>query len=205
MGAVVPPFYMQVNLLLRHVSATHQGEIVYGINATDAGASASEIADFCAQTYIDTLGTQTDIGVAIGPAVVLVGSASPPYLSVEGSVNGGGSVDAETTPSSVAALMKKRSLAVAGRGGRGRNFLPWILRDSSVDDVGNIGAVPLGTIQGVCDDWLEAHAAGGGGVGPVPVVILHSVGGSTAADVPAPVDSVLVDNLIATQRRRLGR
>jgi hypothetical protein len=60
-------------------------------------------------------------------------------------------------------------------------------------------------VQTQVDAWVELHNTGDGPVGPVPIVILHSMGGSTAADIPAPVDTAIVDPLVATQRRRLGR
>jgi hypothetical protein len=204
MSIVIPPDFVGVQVLLRHVSATHQGEITYGLDITSFTGTMAELADTQTTAYSDNFGTYTDIGVQIGPTLISVGAASPPYLRVDGTETLGGDVEGETMPSNVAALMRKRSLQ-AGRGGRGRNYLPWILRDNQVDDVGNVEATALSNLQDAADGWYEAAGQVGGTDGATPIVILHDSGASTAADDPAFVTSLSIDALVATQRRRLGR
>lgn len=204
MTLVIPAGFAAVEMLTRHVSASHQAEVTFGIDISDATGGDTDIANACTSIWADAWAGLTDAGVQIGPSIIHIGGASPPYLRVDGTFTAAGTVTGETVPSNCAALVRKLS-GQAGRGGRGRDYVPWVLRDSQVDDVGNIDGTTLVNLQTAAENWLTGMQAGDGGSGPIPVVILHNAEGSTAADPPALVSAVVVDLLIATQRRRLGR
>lgn len=204
MALVIPAGFAAVEILLRHVSATVQAEITFGIEISGFTGSYDDLADDITTAYDATWGTMSDAGVLIGPTILHIGAASPPYLTVDGTSTEEGNVTGDTMPSNVALLMRKRSTQ-AGRGGRGRNYLPWVLRDDKVDDVGNIDNGTLATAQTAANDFLVAVNDAGDPDGNTPMVILHDSGASTAADTPPLVTSVSVDALVATQRRRLGR
>lgn len=204
MAQVIPADFVGVQLLLRHVSASHQAEITYGLDVTSYTGTMASLADRAVTDFHSTFGTYMDAGVIIGPGLISVGGGSPPYLRVDGTATEEGEITGETMPSNVALLVRKASVQ-AGRGGRGRIFIPWILRDDQVDDVGNIEGTALTNLQTAASDWYDAISDIGGPTGATPPVILHDSGASTAADDPALITTLSVDPLVATQRRRLGR
>jgi len=103
------------------------------------------------------------------------------------------------------ALLVKKQTATGGRRGRGRNYIPWVLLDAAVDDVGNVDSGSLAVRQSDAEDWLEDLELGTTGSYATPMVILHDSSGSGPEPAPSVVTALQVDSRIANQRRRLGR
>jgi hypothetical protein len=103
-----------------------------------------------------------------------------------------------TSPPNVAMLVHKRT-ARGGRRGRGRMFVPWSWTTAEVQENGVVLATPLTTANVAVNAWLTKINTGLGAM-----VILHGPGKSTLG-APNTVTSLSVDNIIGTQRRRLGR
>jgi len=102
---------------------------------------------------------------------------------------GGGS---GTPITSQVAVLVKKVTGFAGRAFTGRFFIPG-LEEGNVDENNLINGTVLTNMQTSADDFLAAVEAEVG-----PMVIDH-----TAAIDSTPVTSLLVDQLVATQRRRL--
>lgn len=204
MSLLIPPGFAAVDLLLRHVSGSHQGEVTFGLEVDEPEPFPTALADAVTQLWIDTFGVIQDAGVLIGPTILRIGDSSGEPLTVEGTLTGEGAIAADFAPSNVAVLVRKLT-ARGGRRGRGRFYVPWGVTDAGVDDVGNIASTNLANIQQAADDFLSGlSTAPPSGIGD-PMVLLHNSEGSTAPGVPNEVLQLLVDPLVATQRRRLGR
>lgn len=204
MTVLIPNGFAQVTLQLQHISGSHVGAIVFGVQFDDPISEGSDLADKMVLDYDETIGVRTDAGVVIGPAIVRVGAASGDPVSFVGTETAEGAITGDVEPSSVAILVKKVTLT-GGRRGRGRVFFPWCLPHDKVDDVGVIDPSYKATFQGACDDWMVLLSSARGGVQATPMVLLHDDEGESAAPAPSAVTGLVVQSLIGTQRRRLGR
>lgn len=108
--------------------------------------------------------------------------------------NVAGTFNAETPPQNCSLLIKKLT-AVAGRRNRGRMYLPpFCITESAVTKNGQILAQNVTDIQTNLNQWLGSDFAW---------VLLH--GDLPAPLAPTPISAFVLDNVIATQRRRLRR
>lgn len=111
----------------------------------------------------------------------------------------------DTLPQNNAFLVHKRT-GKSGRRNRGRLYLPGV-EETAVDDRGVLTGAFLGTYQGWLTTWLARFGAGA--LLEFGMCILHTYpeGGSTAGSEmdPTRVTSLVLDPVIATQRRRLRR
>jgi hypothetical protein len=125
-------------------------------------------------------------------------------VSFVGELQEEGDLTGDVEPSSVAVLARKVTLT-GGRRGRGRIYFPWILPHDKVDDVGQIDPTFKVTLQNMANDWMVLLSSARGGVQATPMVLLHNSEGSTTAPGPSAVTGLVIQSLIGTQRRRLGR
>jgi hypothetical protein len=108
------------------------------------------------------------------------------------------------TPPNVAALVKKRT-GFGGRANRGRLFLPWAISEGDVDEVGVLSAAGVNQVQTNITAFVTA-------LGSIQQVIANRVYDLpwdnparvlTAVNKGKVVTSMVVDGLVATQRRRV--
>lgn len=102
----------------------------------------------------------------------------------------------DSIPPNCSTLVSKNT-GRAGRKYRGRFFLPGLLAENEVDNLGNIGAGTLSAFQSDVNSFLS-DATGSVPLDTYGLVLLHS--GSTT---PTDLVSLTVKQKIATQRRRL--
>jgi hypothetical protein len=201
---IIPPGFAQVLLPMKHALLAREAAITYGIDVSDAAGDFETAADAQVTTFIQTWGAELDSQVTVGPALLRVGQDGGDPLSVEGSTTGVGLESAAMLPPNVATLVKKRS-STGGRRGRGRTYIPWVTQEAAVDDVGRIDSTSLGVRQADATDWLTTLISGGGVDPSTPMVILHDSSGAGTEPAPSVVTALVVDAVVATQRRRLGR
>lgn len=170
--------------------------MTWGINQPTGGVTS---------TFLNSMLDQfagfipVDNNCTLGPAVARVGQDGGEPITVEGTATEVGQNNVTSPSPNVALLLRKRT-ARGGRRGRGRMFLPWAIAETSIDEAGNVdsGVVSAYTTGATSFlGWLDTNDA--------PMVILHSLGGSTAPGVPDTVTDFFCDNRVATQRRRLRR
>jgi len=131
-------------------------------------------------TQYSFLGASVRVGAAVGPP--LLGSSFTTIVGTDPAAN---------PPQNCAILVKKRS-GLGGRANTGRMFLPPIgLSEGSVSAAGVIAAASVVSLQ----NRINTFATGGG------YVILHD--SESPALTPTPITTFIVDNRLATQRRRL--
>jgi hypothetical protein len=195
----VPDGYAQVTIPLKHVSLNRPAALVIGVSnpndlSPDQVANGVQNAAFAAGSLQDIIDSQ----VSLGPCTSAVGDGSGG--TIPGISNAGQACTLTLTgpPVNCAVLIRKNT-SMAGRFGRGRMFLPWVLANAEVSEVGTIlaGAVTrIGTGVGTFHSQLS--------LANLPMVVLHTPQ-LTGPIPPATVNSLTVDSLISTQRRRLGR
>lgn len=143
-----------------------------------------------------------------GPGYVLVGTDTDPFR-FEGSGVAAGS-QGTPCPPNVSVLSKKQS-ALAGRRGRGRNYIPGIA-EADVDAAGYIGEGPIADwvlIWNNIATFINDIPVGAGGLAE-PAIIHGLLRDPDTGDpipgtaiAPTPIVFMTVEQRVATQRRRL--
>lgn len=192
------PGYANVGIQITHNASPRPAWITFGVHPSDpsptsvcAKVSASLSTAGGMQSSLDNEAQYTEIRCAVGQdgGEDLVASLNP-------AKTGSNSLTSVHVGSAV--LVHKRTTR-GGRRGRGRLYMPWFMNESSVDEAGIISAGTLVVLQGIFDNWLAALITQG-----VPMVVLHDPG-QTAPGPPNEVTNLVVDRVVGTQRRRLGR
>lgn len=109
--------------------------------------------------------------------------------------NQAGAVSSTFLPSNVALLIQKRT-GIPGRANRGRMYVPGHLTAGQVAENGTIAATPLGDFQLAATEFL-GDLTNSPVTGISAAAILHPAGTNT------PISALVVDDVVATQRRRL--
>lgn len=182
--------------------------VTFGVDPTDtdpmlvAGAintAAAAAGSLC--SVLDNSATITSVRVSMGTdgSEDVVG-----WLST----NSPGTSSKTSLPPNCAVLVHKLTTR-GGRRGRGRMFLPWCMTESDVDEAGLINSSVVTGLQTALGAFRANLSAGSN-----PMVLLHDPSKPSTADPPRPptsmgapnlVTTLVVDKLISTQRRRLGR
>lgn len=192
------PGYADCSIRLQLATMARPAYLTLGLNptSTDALQVATELG--AAWLYAGSLNSCLDSNVTATEFTARLGTDGGEDLvgSVSNASVGGRSIG--TFPPNVACLIHKRT-ARGGRRGRGRMFIPWILSTTEVGEDGVIQAARITALNAallIFKNQLTAQSD--------PMVILHSPG-STSPGAPDVVTSLYASNLVATQRRRLGR
>jgi hypothetical protein len=193
-----PPGFADVSMRLNLSGFARSAYITYGVDPTSTDPDA--IATQCVLAWIGagSMNSRLDSTVTMAEVIVRLGTDGGEDLlgsAVNASVGG---LTGGAPPPNVAVLMHKRT-ARGGRRGRGRLFLPWFCSDNDTNEDGTLLPALVTAVQTAGAIWLADLATRN-----VPMHILHSPG-QTAEGPPNEVTSLVVSNLVATQRRRLGR
>jgi len=196
----IPPGYAQASMTFRHSSLARAALITFGLDVGDAGGDYLAIA----QDMPGLLGAQfddiIDADVTVGEPTLRVGQDGGEALVVVGTASFVGLRTSPSLPGNNAALIRKATNR-GGRRGRGRLFLPWVLSEADVDEVGAISSTKRSELATSAQNWLNNMPLSSP---PHQMVLLHSTGLSALGN-PDPVVSMSCDPLIGSQRRRLGR
>ena len=196
---VIPQEFAHISLVMKNAASSREAMLTFGVdgNGQTANGIANAIQTVLGQTGgLKALPSTTTafnmikvrLGTALGDPIAWDQVVSVPC-------NGGSS----KVSSNVAVLVHKRT-DQGGRYGRGRFFLPWTIGEGSVDEAGFIDGSVVATMQTAINSFLSGLNTQG-----VPMVVLHRVRKDGSLSGPAVVNYLLVDNLVSTQRRRLGR
>jgi hypothetical protein len=148
-----------------------------------------------------------DSEVSILPPTIRLGTGTDtPYEATAGGAGTvGGSANAFPPPQ-VACLFKKGT-GVGGRKNRGRTYFPFLLSNANVTENGNLVAGVAAALTTVGNTWLAALLADTSPMVIANKVIDHSFTPPrvTFVHIGEQVTSFSCEQLVATQRRRLGR
>ena len=184
----------QINLKFLWPTSGQRAQVVYGVHNTLADHTAEEVATAVLAAYDDNGMAQIQGGsikldtilVKLGPNDT--GNAFEIGADIAGTLSG-----TLATPQN--SLLVTKVTAEGGRKGRGRMYWPGT-QEGVWDNYGVIDNAARATFQSHFDDWFDSHTAA-----ELPMALLHG-----DPDTPSStITSLLVRNLIATQRRRLGR
>jgi len=140
--------------------------------------------------------------VTIGPVRVTFESFIGPQEGIASGTRTGSLTDFETVPNNTAVLVQKRTLR-GGRQGRGRFYWPvFYPNEESVSRTGTITPAAVTGWQTAMTNWRTGCASNG-----VPLYLMHSrlENGDPPTIDPDEIQTLLVSNLVATQRTRLRR
>lgn len=202
MALVIPTGFSQVALEFRNEGDPDPWYVTFGI---DSGAYAGRYEELAAGIAAAAAGTwQQDMhtSTTMTAVVMTVGQTGSDNLIIRVGTNLPGTSTQAKLPQNCALLVSKNS-ALGGRKNRGRFFIPNMLNDTAVDQVGVIDGGTRSSYETQFALFLLALEEGdfGGVSQSAPMVILHNEG----VNVPDPtlVTSLSVSGTISTQRRRL--
>lgn len=200
MALIIPPGFAQITQPFKHQLLAREAVITYGIDVASGSVITPTILNAIQAVFNTAWTSFIDSEVTIGPLRASVGQDGGENLAVEGNVTLVGTATAERATASVALLLRKLTTR-GGRRGRGRVYLPWMLAEANVTEIGVIPSGGVTAAQTAADAWLTALV----GLPDVDaMVLLHSTG-NTPTGLPDVVTSLTVDPVLGTQRRRLGR
>lgn len=192
------PGYADISHEIRMTGLSRPAYITYGVNPTST--SASEVATLVnlAATATNSLASMMDIQCTLPKIRVSMGTDGGEDIVYEAGFSTSGGTSRSSLPPN-AALLVHKATGRGGRRGRGRLFIPWAADEDQVDESGGVGDTLRNALQTKLNNWLTALSAQ-----DVPMVLLHGPG-NTSPGPPDVVTALVVDPLISTQRRRLGR
>lgn len=198
MPKFIPVNVADVTVPIRHAGLGRAAAITFGVN-TDAGDSGLYVAEAIQQAVATALHGLCDSETTIGPTLIRrnEGGTGEPIVYLSSTTASGGRTGESQAPN--VALLVRKLTPRGGRSGRGRLFIPWGLAESEVNDVGvltSAAVTKVNTAMATLLTDLESDR--------VPMVLLHNTD-NPVSTTPNSVTSLVCDNRVATQRRRIGR
>lgn len=206
-----PPGYGDVSVAMKHTLLSRMAFITFGVDPTSLDpVTVGSLVAGCI-TGAGSLGAQLDSNVTWAYVKVRLGTDGAEDLAGVHTMNVIGGKTNSTPPPNTALLVHKYT-SRGGRRGRGRLFIPWFVSSAEVAEGGTISSSEVTLKQTAVTNFLTALSAAN-----VPMALLHRASepwdpiketGVENPTVPGPpnlVTSLVVDPLISTQRRRLGR
>jgi hypothetical protein len=202
--------------------ALHLGLIVQPIQRTDSsrasvltfavnvsGTPSLSVAQDAINDFQDNFATNimplvdTD-AQALAPTIRLGDGSSTPFEAIGGATPAAGSSTDDKVPPQVACLVKKVT-GLGGKANRGRTYYPYMLDQGVVNESGTIGSTALAALQTAVDTFFNQLITD-----TIPMVIANRVFSIllgrpvlTAYELGPAVQNLIVESLVATQRRRV--
>jgi len=200
MPLLIPPGYSHVGLQFRHSADPDPWFVTFGVDSSSVTSDPEEIGEACCIAWMDSLDSWQSTEVVLEGAQIVVGQdGADPIRQFVASDIGAGASTAQKLPQNCALLVRKNT-TLGGRRNRGRFFVPGMLTEGGVNNVGVITTSDRGAYQGGFDAFLAYLNT----QTPIlPMFILHNSQGISEPPDPTAVNSLTVDVTIATQRRRL--
>ncbi len=190
---VIPIGFAQVNHIFAGVAAPQGAQVVYGVDVTAGINDPVQVAEDAHGAFGDQIMGRLCVSLTLERTLVKFG---PIVDGPSGEFSNFilGSQNANSVPPNVSVLVSKKG-TLGGRRNAGRMFLPGY-EEAKVGADGAVSAGGINELQTALNIFL----------GDLQVtdtidnmVILHS----DAAVAPTPVNSLIVQSIVATQRRRL--
>lgn len=201
MPTIVPPGFVEAAVELRGQGDPDPWYVTFGLEVTGLGGNYAGLGLAVMQAFGNLLAPMWS-GVSNTGVSFTVGQDGPDNLRVyvASGINRPGGRSSQFLPQNCATLIRKNT-ELGGRRNRGRMFIPAMLAEGEVDNVGVIEATSVGIFQDNADAFLDELTSIV--AFPMTMVVLHGSEGISEPGDPTPVSSLTVDPIIATQRRRL--
>lgn len=189
--SVIPSGYAELSWHFTFDGTTHESITTMGVNTSDVVTilDANDVMTTFADQFSDVIGSAVDLVRAI----VRVGTDDDP-LVIESTQDLIHMAGGDTLPPQCSFLVRKLT-AFGGKKNRGRMYIPGA-NDNLVDTAGKLSDAGLTALQGAASglktDLLDLSWIS-------DLVVLHSAG----VALPTVITSLIAENEIATQRRRL--
>lgn len=199
-----PSGYADVSMQLKLLGFQRPAYVTFGVDPAGSSADAVAAAVMTAATATNSFMSQMDASVTLAQVRASLGTDSGE--DVVGLVSGTSvGLRIKTTLPPNCAMLVRKTTSRGGRRGRGRFYIPWIIEETEIDEAGTVQSAAVALVQTAMNNFLTALTTG-----TIPMVVLHnpSTPGTVHPSTPgAPnlVTALVVDSLVATQRRRLGR
>lgn len=200
MALVIPPGFAHVSLQFRNTGDPDPWYVTWGIDISAAGGDTEVIAGVQAGAWEASMLGNMTTDTTMSGVQLRVGQDGLDPLTLFYPYSEPGLSSTAKLPSNCALLCTKVTLR-PGRTGKGRFFVPNVLTESGVDNVGVIAGSTLSTLQTNVTDFFEYLASDSPGPA-TPMVLLHNAG-APGGTTPTEVTQLIVDGVISTQRRRL--
>lgn len=194
--------YGAVSIRLTHSGMVRPAYCTFGIHPT--GTDPATMASSCMTAWLLSVNTVMDSEVTADQCTVRYGidGAEDVIGTSSNTVTG---VVTQASPSAQVAALVRKNTARGGRRGKGRMYIPWMISETNVDEMGTIASGSMSTYQAALTGLITQLDTGN-----VPMVVLHrpskpGITHPTTPGAPNLVTSLILQSLIATQRRRLGR
>lgn len=192
MAIIIPDNYAQITVLYASADAflSGNGATVFGVQCpgNDILACVTNVEE----AWSDNVLPQMDSSITL---VSVKGVTS--LLSHEITVGSQGARSGAMVTPNTACLVRKQTVG-RGRRRQGRMFLPGVLSTTEVNEAGVISNTRRAQLQTAMDALRLELAAGS-----TDMVVLHNEEGETPAPIPTPVEGLLVEARVASQRQRL--
>lgn len=195
MSLVIPPGYGNAALVFTSLAGTPEFVTTIGV---DLSAKTDDYVGAANQVM-------TAYGTAFAPATDSSLTLDRCTLAI-GQDGAGGSVDSDIPPFPMTRTGDAAPLAMSaicrkvtntfGRRGRGRMFLPGVLRANEVTEGGTIYGERQASLSGAAEDFLETLQSA---AFSLPPVLLHS----TAPADPSPITALTIQPLVGWIRGRI--
>lgn len=202
MTLVIPPGFGQASIQFTNESDPDPWYITFGVDLGDAGGDYDAVFNTIVEGFAESFLPDISNGTAVTGVRLTVGVDGPDNLTLFTSYNLPGSSTGAKLPQNCALLVDKVTLA-PGRKGKGRLYIPSILTETAVNPAGVIDGATVSGLQTSANSFLALLALPETPLpsAPAPMVLLHNA--YTPQPAPTPVQSLRVQSVIATQRRRL--
>jgi hypothetical protein len=203
---------IEQSIPLGHAAAVLQGNlsvgteifnITFGFSYTAEPWTATDTANLY-HDLVDPVESITNVNWTYEKLTVRLQGLAPDLQFFEHLETVQGDAIAASQPANIATLVRKRT-NVSGRRHRGRWYWPGLLTDADVDETAGILPAKVSTLQ-TAFSLVLSNIQGHANVDQM--VLLHSYETDPPAPnqaAPTPIGVLAVDNLIATQRRRIAR
>ena len=202
MTLVIPSGYAQMTAVLRNDGDPEPWAVTWAVDAGDNPANFTEVIGVSIGAFETCWLSSMTAATRLQEVQGRFGLVGGDTVTISVPTTSTGSGGADKLPQNCALLVRKET-STPGRKGKGRMYLPNVLNESTVDNVGVISPAALVGFQEAADDFLEA-LSNDTLPQPTPMVLLHNdaPGGPHP---PSLVNRLVADPVIATQRRRLRR
>lgn len=196
----ISPGFMYIVQPLLHASASRRASFTYGVAYSGGEQAVIDQADMATKdTWDQNFDSQVTMLAAQG--YYRTNSGDPLQTVTSAVANRAGTRVGSSQVSSVAVRVTKRT-AFVGKRYRGRVYLPWILTEADVDEVGVLLPATVTTLQGHANNWLSSLAAA------AAITAMHLGHNYTGAVDPElgdnQVTSLVVQPTVGTQRKRIA-
>lgn len=197
----IPPGYGQAAIEMRNDGDPDSWYITLGLDLTGVGGDYAQAAFSCASAFAETIGQQLHTSTTVVGCKLRVGQDGTEPITVFGGVNIPGTSTAAMLPQNCALIYDKLTNR-GGRRGKGRFFMPNVLKEADVNSVGVIDTTALFDFQFQANAFYQRLLDPEGVQLATPPVLLHNTGPGSVGG-PDDITGLQVQGLISTQRRRL--